>query len=133
MKTKTHAKFLCDEDFPRTIGKFLKERGISVIDLPKHMRGRSLPDIQVLRYAVKQQKILLTKDRDFLHNEQFTELIQRSMGIVHFVNPPPSQTIREQMVAQFFKVFSEAKIAGRVLRITATTHHYVVPIRNKNT
>lgn len=126
---KPRAKFICDEDFPRTLGKFLKSRELSIHELPTNLKGRGLPDLRVLRYAIKEGRILLTKDRDFLHNESYAHLIARSPGIVRFVNPPPTIQARERIANRLIKVFSATKIAGSVLEITETTHRYLQPKR----
>lgn len=127
---KPRASFLCDEDFPRTIGKSLKSHGLSIHEFPKRLRGKGLPDVRVLRYASKLGYVLLTKDRDFLHNDSYAELIGRSPGVVRFVNPAPDAQTRDRIIVQFLKEFSVAKIVGCVLQITESTHRYVLPRRN---
>lgn len=122
---KPRTKFLCDEDFPRTLGKFLKSRGLSIRELPRRLRGRGLPDLQVLRYAIREGCVLLTKDRDFLHNESYAQLIERSPGVIRFVNPPPTTQARARMANQLLKVFSDSRIAGAVLEISETTYRYL--------
>lgn len=69
--------------------------------------------------------MLLTKDRDFLHNESYAQLIERSPGVIRFVNPPPTTQARARMANQLLKVFSDSRIAGAVLEISETTYRYL--------
>ena len=109
--------------------RLLRSHGLAVQSLPRLMRGKGVPDIRVLQYAHKLERILLTKDHDFIHDEQFTELIQRSPGVVHFVNPSPDASSREQLVVQFLRGFSERTIAGKILEVTQSTYRYRRPVR----
>lgn len=58
--------FLLDENFPKSAGEFLLEKGHHVIDI----RGTSLQGIddrELFALAQRNQAVLLTTDRDFYH------------------------------------------------------------------
>ncbi len=53
-------KFLLDEDIGKLVTKFLKERGYDVKSAIEELRG--CPDEEILKIALKEDRILITLD-----------------------------------------------------------------------
>jgi predicted nuclease of predicted toxin-antitoxin system len=59
-------KFIVDAQLPRRLGHQLKELGhdaIHTLDLPD---GNRTPDIEINRLSVDEQRVVITKDADFV-------------------------------------------------------------------
>ena len=59
-------KFLIDAQLPRRLSHQIAQQGydtIHTLDLPG---GNRTPDIEIIRLAVKQERIVVTKDSDFV-------------------------------------------------------------------
>ena len=54
------SKFILDENIPRSVYRYLRSKGCKVEYVP-----RSISDIQVIRLAVRDKAILITRDSDF--------------------------------------------------------------------
>lgn len=56
-------RFLCDENIPSAVSEALRSEGHDVRDLTEGIRGRR--DREVFQEAAREQRILVTRDRDF--------------------------------------------------------------------
>lgn len=59
-------KWLVDAQLPNRVAIFLRSQGHDVLhtrDLPE---GNSTPDAQIINLAVQEDRVVITKDRDFL-------------------------------------------------------------------
>ena len=57
--------FLIDANLPRHLANIFRERGhnaVHTLDLPK---GNSTPDLELLGYADRENRVITTKDSDF--------------------------------------------------------------------
>ena len=78
-RTGRHSKFLCDENLGDGMAPALRELGYNAIDVwDVGLHGKD--DRDVLQYAWKKKRILLTHDRDFLDDRLFPE--QSNPGVI---------------------------------------------------
>ncbi len=96
-------KFLADEDVPYNNVKFLRANDadiISILDVQ-----RSLKDKEVLEYAKKEKRILITFDKDFI--ELVINQNIKSYGIILLRISPKSeayvQSVLEYLVKEKYK------------------------------
>lgn len=83
-------KFLSDENLPRSILDFLRQKKLNVKDIQEeNLRGIS--DEKICQLAKKEKRVILTYDKDFLFPE--TEKIICSVIIFHFPKINPKKAI----------------------------------------
>jgi len=63
MSSKHNIKFLADESCDFTVVRSLRNDGYDVLTVAGSFP--SAPDLQVLKFAVEEERILLTEDKDF--------------------------------------------------------------------
>jgi len=63
MSSKHNIKFLADESCDFTVVRSLRNDGYDVLTVAESFP--SAPDLQVLKFAVEEERILLTEDKDF--------------------------------------------------------------------
>jgi predicted nuclease of predicted toxin-antitoxin system len=79
------ARFLVDENIDRIIIKVLRKKGWNAISVTEaNLAGHS--DEDVLAYAWREDRILLTQDHDFLDDRRFPE--HRNPGIIILPSEP---------------------------------------------
>jgi predicted nuclease of predicted toxin-antitoxin system len=116
-------RLLADENFPGPAVRALRSQGHDVIWVKERMRGA--PDLEVLRAAQTEQRILLTCDKDF-GELAFGAGLPAACGVVLFrlVGLDPAED-NERMVralaarddwAGHFAVVTDARIRLRPLR-----------------
>ena len=71
-------KFLTDENINFRIVKVLREAGYDVKDVKEEMK--SSKDIEVLNFAIKEKRVLITYDKDFMKHPAFTNI--KHAGII---------------------------------------------------
>ncbi len=90
-------RFLLDENVDIRVATFLEDRGHDVTAVARDYQ-RSLPDAEVLALAVREERIVITQDRDF------GELVYRQQhahaGVIYLrVQPPDIQLILGRLEA----------------------------------
>lgn len=79
-------KFLADEDFPKPLVIKIRQLGFSVKTIrQKNLQG--VPDEFVANIALKEKRIVLTFDKDFLKNQPKT----LQVIVFHFPKTPTSE------------------------------------------
>jgi predicted nuclease of predicted toxin-antitoxin system len=63
MSSKHSIKFLADESCDFTVVRSLRAAGYDVLTVTESFP--SVPDLQILKFAVEEERILLTEDKDF--------------------------------------------------------------------
>jgi predicted nuclease of predicted toxin-antitoxin system len=77
-------RFIADENFPHPSFHLLRAHGVDVIHIG--VETPSIDDVDVIRAAVEQGRILLTLDRD--HGELiFAKLVPPPPGVIYFRVP----------------------------------------------
>lgn len=100
--------FLADENIPSSLVKALRDAGHRVKDLKEeHLFG--IRDKEVTELARKENLIILTYDKDFLH---YIQLHQPKVGIIilRFKNQQPKKVI--PVVLSFIRSSLSHKIDG---------------------
>lgn len=79
-------KFLADVNIPQTIINALINLGHDVLDIKE--QSLQLTDIEIIKLAQKEQRIILTKDKDFLTLVQFPKYKVATIAIrLNFQQP----------------------------------------------
>jgi predicted nuclease of predicted toxin-antitoxin system len=59
-------RFLIDTQLPPILGKVLNENGLEAIHTTHYANGHLLNDSQIRKLAIEEERIIITKDKDFL-------------------------------------------------------------------
>jgi predicted nuclease of predicted toxin-antitoxin system len=111
-------KFFVDESLGPDITAFLREKKQNVKDVfEEGLVGRS--DEDVMAYAWRTQRVLLTHDRDFLDNQRFPE--NRNPGLIVLPAREGDETAMGHGVARVLSAFSKDPDAWRHHKIIVTT------------
>lgn len=82
-------KLLADENFPPTLISYLQQKRHNVKRIQRTAKGVS--DISVRERAIKENRVIITFDKDFLKSEQTEKLF--SVMIFDFPNMMPAGVI----------------------------------------
>ena len=83
-------RFLADENLPRSILRFLREKGFNVKDIQEESL-RGIEDQAIWHLAQKERRIILIYDKDFLIPKDKTKTFQAI--VLHFPKMPPKKAI----------------------------------------
>jgi len=113
-----HVKLLLylDENFPEQAGKFLKSEGHNVKSTS--IQNKGLSDLEQIKLAIKNGRILVSLDKDFKVNDNLLGAIRRGPGIILIAS---SQLIPEKIIKVIkrnFKKISQSNVRGKVCRIS---------------
>lgn len=72
-------KLLLDENISDKLKELFKSSGFEILDL-KEEKLRQLPDKQIVEIAVKERRIIITHDRDFLTLEEIEDLAKQKLS-----------------------------------------------------
>jgi predicted nuclease of predicted toxin-antitoxin system len=115
-------RYLANENFPAAIVKMLREQGNDVIHVAETLVGAG--DQEILHIAVRDDRIILTMDRDF------GELIVRChnvsvAGVVFFrmVQQPP-----EFLISQLRTFFQSKPVLRGFFTVASPGHFRQVPL-----
>jgi predicted nuclease of predicted toxin-antitoxin system len=61
-------KFFVDTQLPPLLAKFLAEKDFDAIHTTDFPEGHLLQDTEIVKIAISEQRIIITKDSDFLDN-----------------------------------------------------------------
>lgn len=107
-------KFLADEDFPKPLVAKIQKSGYSVKTIQqKNLQGSS--DETVANLALKEKRIILTLDKDFLKNQP------KSLQVIIFHFPKtPTQEITP-LIEKFLTDLRQIKLSkGKTLKFSKT-------------
>lgn len=79
-------RFLANENFPAPAVRALQQAGHDVVWIRTAAPG--IADSEVLAWAIREQRILLTFDKDFAELARMA-VLPPSVGVVLFRTPPP--------------------------------------------
>lgn len=61
-------KFIIDTQLPPSLARFLKLQGFDAIHTTYFQNGHLLKDSEIIKIAIKDNRIIITKDSDFFDN-----------------------------------------------------------------
>lgn len=108
-------EILSDENVKSKLVKFINEQGIKTSYAQK-----GLTNSKLFSLACKEQKIILTHDKDFLNSDLFPP--QLTSGILLLNIHPPKLPILQSKISRVLDKFSEQDIKGKLLVIS---EHFV--------
>lgn len=120
-------RFYLDENFPVSAGKFLKSMRQNVVSAVKTKHARQRSDVWQLKYAIKNNRILLVLDKDFSFQKQLFGLASKSMGVILVKNSDPSPKQWINIFSKLLKDISETKISGKICIASIDKIKYVDP------
>lgn len=98
-------KFLSDENLPRSILRYLRSQGHNVKDIQEEgLRG--LPDEQIVEIASREERIIITYDKDFIAFQQ--DIRGFSAILLRFPRVPPRDVI------PYLEALLDSIIAGKI-------------------
>lgn len=106
-------RFYLDENFPVPAGKFLKTLGHNVL-FAVNRRKRGLSDLRQMKYIVKDRRILMAWDRDFVCDEKYKRLIEKSPGILLLNTSSPNSEKAIIILKKSLKKITPRKINGKI-------------------
>jgi hypothetical protein len=111
------ARLYANENFPRPVVVALRQSGHDVLtSLEAGNAGRSIPDVDVLQYAIAQQRAVITLNRRHfvrLHNEQ-----PQHFGIIVCSYDPDFAALAARTNET---LLSHANLRGQLLRVNRPT------------
>jgi predicted nuclease of predicted toxin-antitoxin system len=61
-------KFIIDTQLPPKLAKFLRDKGYPTVHTTYYPNGHLLDDKEIIEMAIRDNRIIITKDSDFLDN-----------------------------------------------------------------
>lgn len=117
MSSKRVKLALClDENFPEKAGKFLKSEGHNVKSTS--IQNKGLSDLNQVKLATKEGRILVSLDKDFKVNTTLLGAIRQSNGIILIVSTQSISKKIIKVIKRNFKKISSANIKGKICRIS---------------
>jgi predicted nuclease of predicted toxin-antitoxin system len=116
-------RFHFDENVPASAARFLASLGHNCTDSLKlrHEKLIGASDYRQLRFAIKEQRVLLTFDRDF-HQVHLGRLVQRSLGVITLKGE-----VTEKLLRKLLKAITPNKLEGKICRASIEQIHFVDP------
>lgn len=109
-------RFYVDENFPYPAGKFLKSLDHNVqITKPT---SKDITDLNQIKTAIKEERILASLDKDFKINASLLELIGKSPGVILIESSDPRSEKIISIFARHLKSLSRKKLKGKVCRLS---------------
>ena len=103
-------KFLLDADMPRSSGEVIRSLGFDIEDV-RDIGMRAARDKEIIEYALKQNRIVITMDTDFGEVLRYPE--HPGAVILRFPYAFTSKEINERL-EEFFRSVSENDLIGTI-------------------
>lgn len=88
-------RFFLDENFPKSCGEFLTNKGHLVFDI-RGTSNEGIDDISIFTLAQENNSVFLTTDKDFFHTVPF--IFSKHSGVIVFCfNKPNRKLISEKL------------------------------------
>jgi len=104
-------KFLTDENIAKSVISFLRSKKHDVCDL-KEEGKYGLDDIEILKWVVREKRVLLSHDRDFIDLFEWFER-KATVVVVRLFRQTPEETKR--VLEKFLLTVKEEKILGKLV------------------
>lgn len=116
-------KFLLDQDVYAATARFLVDAGHNVI-LAAELGLAQAGDEEILRTAQEQNRILITRDRDY-GNLVFVRAI--GAGVVYLRILPSTVNAVHNQLAQIIQIYSEKELTGAFVVVEPDGHRFRKP------
>lgn len=103
-------KFLVDAQLPRRLGQWLRESGHDAVHTLDLALGNRTPDSEIIQIADTEERVVVTKDDDFVQSFLLKDQPQRLMLVAtgNIGNAKLSQLIR-RVLPEVVKAFDTAR------------------------
>jgi predicted nuclease of predicted toxin-antitoxin system len=109
------ARFLVDEDLPRSVTRELRSAGFDIVDV-RDVGRRGRPDGEVLEYAVREARAVITADVEFGNILRFPLGEHAGILVARF----PNEVSTRELVAALLgavTLLGDEDVAGNVVTI----------------
>jgi len=113
-------KFLLDQDVYAATAKFLKDLGHDVIPVAEIGLSRA-SDSDLLREAQEQDRIFITRDRDF---GSLVFISSLGAGVVYLRLLPTTQNAVHQELERVLNTYSESQLKGAFVVVEPGRHRF---------
>jgi predicted nuclease of predicted toxin-antitoxin system len=131
-KRSNKFRFYLDENFPVPSGKFLKNLGHNVVHVVDNKITRSLSDSNQIKRAIKQNRIFLALDRDFLTNKSLHALISKSPGVILIKSSDPNFQKINEIIGKLIKKFTKKSVEGMICISSTEKTEFINPLELSN-
>jgi len=104
-------KFLLDADMPRSSAELIRSIGYEVEDV-RDIGMRAAKDREIIEYALKNNRIIITRDTDFGEVLRYPE--HPGAIILRLPYAPTSKDINERL-EEFFKAVRTEELTGAII------------------
>ena len=119
-------KFVADINIPQLLIKSLVNLDHKVLDIKKH--NLKISDVEIVKIARKQSRVVLTRDKDYIILAQFPKY-QVPIIVIRLIDQTTAQHITDK-VLEFIKNNKESVINNSLTIIRediATSYQYPLP------
>ncbi|MFQ5640537.1 MAG: DUF5615 family PIN-like protein [bacterium] len=105
-------KFFLDENFPKSVGRFLERSGHEVFDI-RSTEDEGSDDRKIFELAQAEAAIFLTTDRDFFHT--IPHLHKKHFGVIVIALKQPNRSQIQEKIEWILHNFELAEFKNHVL------------------
>ena len=100
-------KFIIDTQLPHKLAKFLRDKGFPSVHTTYFPNGHLLDDKEIIEIAIQENRIIITKDSDFLDNFLLNGVPPKVL-MLQFGNISNSELMAlfERDIAQIIEIFA---------------------------
>lgn len=120
-------KFLLDQDVYAVTARFLADTGYDVV-LVAQIGLSQASDEEILRTAQEQNRILVTRDRDY-GNLVFVRTI--GSGVIYLRILPTNMNAVHNELVRILQIYSEEELAGAFVVVEPDRHRFRKPSLDK--
>lgn len=120
-------KFVADVNIPQLLIRQLVNLGYDALDIKKH--NLKISDIEIIKIAQKESRVILTRDKDFIILAQFPKY-QVPIIVIRLIDQTTAKHITDK-VLEFIKNNKESTIQNSLTIIRediATSYQYPLTI-----
>ncbi len=101
-------RFIVDTQLPPKLAKFLRDKGFPAVHTTYFPSGHLLEDSEIIEIAIRDNRVIITKDSDFLDNFLLNGIPPKVL-MLQFGNVSNAELLAlfEREIAQIVQIFSE--------------------------
>ena len=111
-------RFYLDENFPLPAGKFLKSLGHNVEYAVNKRTKKSLSDLAQIKYATKNNRIIIARDKDFVSDKTLAQIISSGPGILLTKSTNPNSKNQIMILKKVLKILMINQIKGKICLVS---------------